>query len=82
MNLYKHKKSLKYLCFTAHVLFLALNVFFFLHHFAPGHLNHHFYSCHDERLWTSYSSASAQMRANSNPDRIADLYAICKFYVL
>jgi hypothetical protein len=28
MNLYEHKKSLKYMCFTAHVLFLALNVFF------------------------------------------------------
>ena len=81
MNLYEHKKSLKYV-FHCTRLFFSPQRFFFPHHFAPGHLNHHFYSCHDERLWTSYSSASAQMRANSNPERITDLYAICKFYVL
>ncbi|KAJ6691590.1 ACYL-COA DEHYDROGENASE [Salix purpurea] len=43
---------------------------------APGHLNHHFYSCHDEILWTTDSSASSQMRAKSNPERITDLYVM------
>lgn len=58
------KSCLKYLCFTARPLLSPQGFFFifFLHHIAPGHLNHHFYSCHDERLWTSYSSTSSHLR--------------------
>ena len=50
--------------------------FYFQPNIAPGHLNHHFYSCNDEKLWTTDSSASSQMRAKSNPERITDLYVM------